>query len=138
MIVADTNLLAYLLLNGEHTKAAEKVLQTDSEWAIPLLWRSEFRSVLALYLRRKLLSYDAALELFQQAEEYVRGREYAVETPRVLDLVNQSNCSSYDCEFVSLAMDLNVPLVTSDGKVLAAFPNVAISPERFVQAATSK
>ncbi|MCO6439628.1 MAG: hypothetical protein J5I81_00810 [Nitrococcus mobilis] len=55
MIVADTNLLIYILLAGEHTLAAERVFQRDPEWAAPLLWRSEFRNVLALYLRSCLV-----------------------------------------------------------------------------------
>lgn len=131
MIVTDTNLLVYLLLAGEHTEAAERVLQRDAEWSAPLLWRSEFRNVLALYLRRGLLSYETALEVFQQAEQLVKGREFAVETAHVLSLVSESTCSAYDCEFVALAHELQVPLVTSDGKVLAAFAGLAVSPENF-------
>jgi hypothetical protein len=37
VIVADNNLLVYLLLAGEHTAAAERVLQRDAQWAVPLL-----------------------------------------------------------------------------------------------------
>jgi predicted nucleic acid-binding protein len=131
VIVADTNLLIYLLLAGEHTATAERVLQRDTEWAVPLLWRSEFRNVLALYIRRGLLSYEAALEVFQQAEQLVHRREYEVNTARVLAFVSESACSAYDCELVTLAHELQVPLVTSDRKVLAAFSSLAVSPERF-------
>ncbi|WP_290650496.1 type II toxin-antitoxin system VapC family toxin [Aquisalimonas sp.] len=131
MIAADTNLLVYLLLTGEHTAAAERVLEQDAEWAVPLLWRSELRNVLALYLRRGLLAYEAALEVFQQAELLVQGREYEVDTAQVMACVSESSCSAYDCEFVSLAHELKVPLVTSDRKVIATFPSLAVSPEDF-------
>lgn len=60
MIVVDTNIIAYLYLQGEHTVQAEKVLQKDSEWMAPPLWRSEFRNVLAFYLRQENLSLDDA------------------------------------------------------------------------------
>jgi predicted nucleic acid-binding protein len=52
MIVVDTNVLAYLYLPGEYTAAAETLLEQDSDWAEPILWRSEFRNILARYLRR--------------------------------------------------------------------------------------
>lgn len=133
MIVADTNLIAYLVLSGEHTAAAEKVLEVDAEWAVPLLWRSELRSVLALYLRRGSLSLDAALALYKQAARLVQGREYEVDPARILALVGESDCFAYDCEFVALAEILGVPLVTSDRRVLNAFPRRSMSPATFVR-----
>jgi predicted nucleic acid-binding protein len=57
MIVVDSNVLAYLYLPGECTEAAEALLGNDPEWAAPILWRSEFRNILAGYLRRKSLSF---------------------------------------------------------------------------------
>ena len=41
-------------------------------------------------------------------------------------------CSAYDCEFVALALDLKVPLVTSDKKVLKAFKGTAIALHEFL------
>ncbi|HEX2202353.1 MAG TPA: type II toxin-antitoxin system VapC family toxin [Longimicrobium sp.] len=131
MIVSDSNLLVYLLLPGEHTEAAEAVLARDPEWAAPPLWRSEFRNVLALYLRKGILSLEAALDAFGEAERLVEGREYAPDTTDVMRLVASSACSAYDCELVALAQELGVPLVTSDGKVLREFPGVSLSPGQF-------
>ncbi|CAN5140541.1 type II toxin-antitoxin system VapC family toxin [soil metagenome] len=133
MIVADTNLLAYLVLPGERTEAAERVLARDPEWAAPLLWRSEFRNVLVTYLRSKGMGIKPAVEAFDRAHSFVRGREYAGETLRVLECAERSSCSAYDCEFVSLAEEIGVPLVTSDGQVLREFPSTAISMEEFAR-----
>lgn len=131
MIVVDTNLIAYLLLRGERTAAAERTYQKDSEWAAPTLWRSEFRNVLAIYLRRGSLHLRQALKHARDAETLIEGREFAVETARVLRLAVQSGCSAYDCEFVALAHDLGVPLITSDRKLLYRFKSVTVSPEAF-------
>ncbi len=133
MIVADTNLLAYLLLGGTGTEAAQAVFRRDPEWNAPLLWRSELRSILAGYLRRRDLRIDDAIEVQQKAEALLSGREHVVPSERVLRLVASSTCSAYDCEFVALAEQLGVPLVTSDRVVLKEFQAVAISPSRFAE-----
>ena len=56
---------------------------------------------------------------------------FAVDGSAVLDLAATSRCKSYDCEFVLAAQSAGVPLVTADGKVLAAFPSVAVSIQTF-------
>ena len=75
MIVVDTNLIAYLLINGERTQRAEAVKQRDSEWAAPLLWRSEFRNLLSLYVRQEIFGLDHAINLLKNAEEIMQGRD---------------------------------------------------------------
>jgi predicted nucleic acid-binding protein len=125
LIVADTNLLAYLLINGEHTPLAERAYRQEPLWAAPLLWRSEFRNILAFYMRRGLLSLEQATGLAEKAESLVNGREFEVRSADVLELARESGCSAYDCEFVALACHLGIPLVTSDQAILSAFPRVA-------------
>lgn len=125
MIVADTNVIAYLYLPGECTEAAEALLQEDAEWVAPVLWRSELRNVLATYVRRGSLSLDQALAVQEEAEDLMRGAEYEIDSPSVLKLAEDSGCSAYDCEFVGLALQLGVSLATRDAELLAAFPEVA-------------
>ena len=62
------------------------------------------------------------------------GRERDVNSAHVLRLAAQSTCTAYDCEFVALAQDLNVRLVTVDKQILAEFPDVAISLDAYVAA----
>lgn len=131
MIVADTNLIAYLMIRSEATPSAEAVLRRDPLWAAPLLWRSEFRNVLALYVRKGVLSVPDAVLYMDAAEELLAGREYQVPTAPVLQLSQASGCSAYDCEFVQVAQELDTVLVTSDQKVLEAFPGRARSMEAF-------
>lgn len=127
MIVVDTNVLAYLYLPCEYTVAAEELLVRNPEWAAPILWRSEFRNILAGYLRRKMLSFEQAHSLQREAEELLDGCEFEVDSLAVLELVRESDCSAYDCEFVALAMKLNSKLVTMDKKLLRAFPQHAVT-----------
>ncbi len=126
MIVVDSNIVAYLYLPGEFTAAAEALLEREPEWAAPPLWRSEFRNILAGYVRRNVLSFEQACSLQAEAESLLEGFEFEVNSRAVMELVRDSECSAYDCEFVALAERLGVKLVTLDKKVLKAFPKRAI------------
>ncbi len=122
MIVVDSNILAYLYLPSEYTEQAEALLEREPEWAAPLLWRSEFRNVLAGYIRRKKITFEQACGLQNEAESLLAGNEFQVDSQAVLELVGDSDCSAYDCEFVVLANRLDTKLVTVDKKLLRAFP----------------
>jgi len=130
VIVVDSNILAYLYLPGEYSANAEALLERDPEWAAPLLWRSEFRNILAGYLRRGTLTFEQVTALQEEAEALLEGAEFAVNSISILELVRDSNCSAYDCEFIALAKRLDTKLVTMDSKVLRAFPEHAVSLTR--------
>jgi predicted nucleic acid-binding protein len=129
VIVVDTNLLVYLYVEGQRTRTAEAVLARDAAWAAPLLWRSEFRNALAGLVRRRALAIEDAIHTPRAAERAMTGREYTVVSHHVLQLASRSGCSAYDCEFVALAQDLDVPLVTADRALRRAFPSETIAPE---------
>jgi len=131
VIVVDTNLFAYLYLPGDQTSHARRALERDSAWAAPLLWRSEFRNVLATAVRTRRMDVGAAIEAMDAAMHLMTGREYSVHSAEVLRLAEESKCSAYDCEYVALAQDLEVPLVTADRRLLRAFPKAVIALAEF-------
>lgn len=133
MIVVDTNLISYLYLEGEHSLLAERAWRKDGEWAAPLLWRSEFRNVLAFYIRRKWLTLEDSQQIMNEALDLMAEHEYEVDSNLVLQLVDRSSCSAYDCEFVALAQELKIPLVTMDQQILRDFPTVAIPLTAFAR-----
>ena len=122
MIVVDVNVLAYLLIPGKFTESAERWLEQDPAWAVPRLWRSELRNILANYLRAGQMDLADASVIFQRASELVGTEEYEVETADVLRLSKVSPCSAYDCEYVALAEFLDLMLVTADVKLAKSFP----------------
>ncbi len=67
MIVVDTNVGAYLLLPGSHSALVDDLLIQQPGWAVPHLWRIEWRNVLAGYLRRG----DLDLEQFALQQQAV-------------------------------------------------------------------
>ena len=132
MIVVDTNIIGYLYLTSERSSQAEAALFKDPSWAAPLLWRSEFRNVLALYIRQKSVSLEDASRIMEEATTLMQGNEYEIASFQVLSLVARSTCSAYDCEFVALARDLDVPMITVDKQILAQFPDCAVSLDKFI------
>ncbi|MEA2078539.1 MAG: type II toxin-antitoxin system VapC family toxin [Pseudomonadota bacterium] len=132
MIVVDTNIISYLYISGDRSQQSEDLLSFDFNWVAPILWRSEFRNVLAQYLRKNLLNIDAVLLIIQQAEKLLTDHEYEISSAHIMQLVNSSQCSAYDCEFVALAQYLDVPLITSDKKILNEFPKLAIPVNSYI------
>jgi len=132
MIVADTNLIASFWVPNNMEQLAYQSLKKDPEWIAPLLWVSEFRNVLSLYYRKKILDLSSIYQAIDEAEEFMGTREFSINSKQVLTLTAESNCSAYDCEFIALASDFDIQLVTFDKKILAEFPDITIHPDDFV------
>jgi len=132
MIVVDTNVIAGMWVPNDTEEQIYKVLRKDSDWIAPLLWRSEFRNVLSVYLRKKIFDFSTVLLALEEAENLMKAGEFEVNSTQVMSLVFSSSCSAYDCEFVALANDLAIPLVTFDEKIVREYPDIAIHPETFI------
>jgi predicted nucleic acid-binding protein len=132
MIVVDTNVVASLWVPNDMEELAYQVLRKDPDWIAPVLWRSELRNVLALYLRKNILDLSTVLQSMLEAEQLMETSAFEVNSTQVLELVHKSSCSSYDCEFVALADDLSVKLVTFDNEICSEFPEIAIQPKKFI------
>jgi predicted nucleic acid-binding protein len=132
VIVVDTNVLAYASIPGGATASALAVKRQDADWVAPPLWRSELRQVLAREIRFRGMSVVEALTAFKEAEALVVEPDFSLDTAEVLILAGSTGCSAYDCEFVALAQELGVLLVTGDRRLAAHFPAVAVHLESFV------
>lgn len=132
MIAVDTNVIAYYWIKSEFSELAERLFEKDNDWVAPYLWRSELRNVLSLYYRNNLLSEKDAILTMKKGQDFIKNKEHSVSTEKIFDYITKSTLSSYDCEFVSLAKDLNVSLITSDKKIISSFPDIAISLSTYV------
>lgn len=133
MIVVDTSVIASLWVPNNMEELAYEVLKKDPDWVAPLLWKSELRNVMAKYLRKNILDFSSILQSVQEAEQFMKSNAYEVNSTQVLQLVNSSSCSSYDCEFVALADDIGIKLVTFDKQICREFSKIAIHPKQFVE-----
>jgi predicted nucleic acid-binding protein len=133
MICVDTNIVCYRYMSSPYSRAADAAWAKDANWIVPILWRSEFRNALAGSIRRQSLSTEEAIEIAHLAEATLGQKEFTVSTSAILQLVSRSHCSAYDCEFIALAHEESVQLVTTDRQILREFPEIAISLEKFVR-----
>jgi len=132
MIVVDTNILAYFFLSTDRSEKAEQLFRVSPDWHAPLLWRSEFRSVLSQYMRKNIIDLSDANSIMQEAERLMTGKEYGVASHQILSLIDKSGCSAYDCEYVALAKHLMVPFITEDRKLAQYFPSIAVTMDGYL------
>ncbi len=131
MIVVDTNILSYFFLETVYSEKVITLFKQDSLWYAPYLWKNEFRNVLALYLRKGLITIENAFFIMEKAEMFMEGNEFYTTSRHILTLVNESKCSAYDCEFVALAQQLNVKLITEDKKIISEFKGTAVNLDTY-------
>jgi len=134
VIVADTNLVSYLLIEGEQTDSVRRVWTKDSAWVLPPLWRSEFLNVLATAHRAGVVSQDQAMLAWQRARALLGASEAEPLGEQVLRIAIERSVSAYDAQFVAVAEQLGIRLVTADKRICDHCPHVALSIEQFLTA----
>lgn len=133
MIIADTNLIAYLLIDGDFTPAARAVWLRDPEWRMPPLWRAKFLNVLWVSVRAGVLDEAKALTAWRRATALFPKAEIEPGGEEVLTAAVRDGLSADDAHFVVLAERLGVKLVTSDKVLLKARPDLAVGMQQFVE-----
>jgi predicted nucleic acid-binding protein len=131
VIVADTNLVAYLIIEGARTEAARRVRMRDADWKLPPLWRSEFLSVLVNSVRGSVLDQDEALRAWEIALDVFGACEVEPGGTDVLKTALRYGISAYDAQFARLSERLGVTLVTGDKRLCSACASFAVSIEEF-------
>ena len=129
MIVVDTNILEYLLIQGEHSERVEQLLIEDSNCVAPRLWLDEFLNVLATIERVGKMESQEADGILSDAIELMEDRSYDVPAQRVLATARRTGCSAYDSQFLTLAEDLGLKLYSFDQKLINRSGGVAVKPE---------
>jgi len=121
MVVVDTNVVAYLLIEGDRTKQAQALFARDADWRSDAFLLIEFSNVLATYVRSGGLSRTQAESLLAEAGSRVRTTANVAHL-RALRVAEQYGVSVYDARFLAAAQSLGGKLVTEDAKLRAAAP----------------
>jgi predicted nucleic acid-binding protein len=118
LIVADANILLYLMSPGPFHLQAEALRKKDGDWRVPPVWSLEFSNALARAVRDGSIQGAASEEMMEEAQRLFSRGEVAVSGSEALKAANRYRLSSYDASNVALAIFLNAPLVTEDKEVL--------------------
>ena len=86
MIVADTNVIVYLMIEGEKTATAQRTIRQDPNWFVPSLWRHEFLNVLVTFVRHGGIEIDEAIDIWQKSTLLFSPGEREVNMPQALRL----------------------------------------------------
>ena len=121
MVIVDTNVLAYLLIAGDHTANAQQLYRKDAEWTSEAFVFVEFSNVLATYERLGELAPNEADRLLNEAEARVRAIAN-IPAMVALDFARRYSVSAYDARFLAAAETLGGKLVTEDAKLRSAAP----------------
>lgn len=132
MIVVDTNIIAFALIDGEHTDQARTLWQADPQWRVPRFWRYEFSNVLTTYTRNGGMEPEQATRLWAASCQWCGPFERSVDMAAVLQLAIARNISAYDAQFVGLAVSLGVPLVSEDAPLRRRCPGNVLTMSDFL------
>ena len=121
MVAVDTNVVAYLLIEGDRTPQAQALYARDPDWRSEGFLLVEFSNLLATYVRAEKLDAETAGRLLATAERTLTG---IVSLPhaRALALAAEFGVSAYDARFLAVARQLGARLVTEDAKLRQAAP----------------
>ena len=126
MVLVDTNIIAYLMIRGDRTAAAQQLYERDSDWCSEAFVMVEFSNVIATYVRTGALTQAQGTNLLAEAQAHM-STLHSVMNAQALENAMQCGISAYDARFISLAKQLKLKLVTEDAKLRVAVPSWTIS-----------
>ncbi len=127
MLLVDTNVVAYLLIEGDHTAGAQQLRARDPDWRSETFLLVEFTNILASSIATKRMTLPLARELLRKASQLLHGKLGSIPHDAVLTMATHYRVSAYDARFLALAHQVGRRLVTEDAKLRAAAPKLTQS-----------
>ncbi len=127
MVAVDSNILAYLLLNGARTAQARLLLERDPDWHTDAFAHVELTNIFATTVRVRQLDSSAAIVALAEAQALMEPGLHHVAHPEALTLAIRFGLSAYDARYLGVALALGVPLVTEDRRLRKAASELTVS-----------
>jgi predicted nucleic acid-binding protein len=127
VLLVDTNVVAYLLIHGDHTASAQALRRRDPDWRSEAFLLVEFTNVLASSVATNRMSVSLAQGSLAKAVTLFDGKLARIAHASVLSIAARHRVSAYDARFLALADQLGRRLVTEDARLRAAAPGLTQS-----------
>jgi len=126
MIVVDATVVSFLFIEGEMTQSAKELFQRDAEWVTPPILNHEMLSILAV-----IGSADQVVEpleeVWRQIRSLIGARQQVPDPLLALRIAIELKISGVHGQYLALAEQLNLPLVTEDIKLRELAPHRCFS-----------
>ena len=124
MLLVDTNVVAYLLIQGDHTASVQELRRRDPDWRSEAFLLVEFTNVLASSIATKRMTVPVAQDSLAKAVSLFDGKLARIAHASVLSIAARHRVSAYDARFLALADQLGRRLVTEDARLRIAAPEL--------------
>lgn len=132
MIVADASVASFLFLEGELTSIVRELFAADPEWITPPILNHEILNILAAV--GSLEGDSVAMEeLWREVRSVFGSRQHIPDPMRSLRLAIELKISGYQAQYVALANQLKLPLLTTDQRLLELLPQSTCRPEEYLR-----
>jgi predicted nucleic acid-binding protein len=127
MVAIDSNVLAYLLIDGNQTAHARALLDRDADWHSDAFVLIDLTNVLASAVRLRGLGLSQATTVLSNAQSVIEPGLHAVPHADALALAARYRVSAYDARYLVVARELGTRLVTEDARLRKAAPTLTRS-----------
>jgi len=122
VLLVDTNVVAYLLIEGDYTEAAQQLRKSDPDWRSEAFLMVEFTNVLVASIAARRMTLPLAHDFLRKAGALLEGKLGRVPHAAAVIIAAGYRVSAYDARFLALAQQLGRRLVTEDAKLRRAAP----------------
>ena len=132
MIVIDTCIVFHLFNETSLNLTAQKLIEKSPLIILPPIWQEEYANILVKESRKNLISRSSLLDNYDNVVDQLAPHEITVDKKQALRIALEANISSYDAQFVELAVRYAIWLVTEDKELIKKNSRLAISMEDFL------
>jgi|APCry1669189567_1035234.scaffolds.fasta_scaffold26592_1 predicted nucleic acid-binding protein len=133
MIVVDSSVVAFLLMEGELTPEARELYRRDPDWVTPPIINHELLNILSAIGASGNEEFDIMETLWKECRALLGARQQVPDPIKALRRSIQTGISGFEAQYLSLAEQIDRPLISEDPRILSAAPGRAFSISGYLE-----